>query len=418
MTGRFKQDAGRDVRGRRLRIAAALVALAVLAAAPVTALARHGHHKKVNVLPSMGAQPGPSLFGIDPTSADPSRANFLSEFSTARKLGARWVRFNAPPTTASGDFNGLDYEVTQSRKLHMGVLVTFGGIAKACSIRPKPAKVSSCPPTTAADLATYQAYVRTVLVRYRNVVTYYESWAEPDNQAQWEPNPDPSQYTALLKAQYAVFQSVNQQYGTHLKLLFGSPINFASIGFTLVPVLPWTEDILTDLGGARAFDGVALHAYRLPPGTYGPTTPEGDNVANVPLTGTGPFPAEGCKTSPECPMTWSQELAAYEQEFTNHGYGQPPMWLTEFGWPGNAKAKGAFYPGEPTQSQFLKQAYQALLSLPYVKGAIWFNLRDYSPSTLSSNPPFFYHFGLLSFGFSKKPAAKAFTALAKAHPGR
>lgn len=114
-------------------------------------------------------------------------------------------------------------------------------------------------------------------------------------------------------------------------------------------------------------------------------------------------------------MTWPQELSAYEQEFENHGYGQMPLWLTEFGWPGNAVAAGDYYPSFDVQASYLSQAYADLLRLPFVQAAFWFNLRDYQPTYDSPDPGFFAHYGLLQYGFSSKPAAIEFRELAQQH---
>ena len=38
--------------------------------------------------------------------------------------------------------------------------------------------------------------------------------------------------------------------------------------------------------------------------------------------------------------------------------------------------------------------------------------------TCPSDPEFFYHYGLFNYDFTPKPAAAAFTALAKANPDR
>jgi hypothetical protein len=224
----------------------------------------------------------------------------------------------------------------------------------------------------------------------------------------------------LLIAQYQVIEQINSQYGLHLQLLFGSPSDFSvtpqTSGWTAV--LPFTDQVLGALGGRQAFDGVALHAYRFPPGGYGPLSPAWDYVGGIPAGLLGPFPAEGCITSPWCQMTWPQELSAYEQEFANHGYGLQPMWLTEFGWPGSAQPAGAYFPGYAEQSTDLLEAYTSLLSLPFVKGALWFNVRDYQPGYASPDPSFFYHYGLVDYGFGPKLAATAFRALALANPGR
>ena len=283
-----------------------------------------------------------------------------------------------------------------------------------------PSNVHACPPTTAQDLANYQAYMRTIVLRYRNVVQYYESWTEPNNKSSWYPGPQPAKYAALLLAQYQVIQQVNSQYGLHLQLLFGSPSDFSvtpqTNGWTAV--LPYTDEVLNALQGQRAFDGIALHAYRFPPGGYGPLTLAWDYVGGIRSGLLGPFPAQGCITSPWCQMTWPQELESYEQEFSNHGYGSEPMWLTEFGWPGSAQPGGAYFPGDAEQATDLLEAYTTLLALPFVQGALWFNVRDYQPGYASPDPSFFYHYGLVDYGFVPKLAATEFEALALANPGR
>jgi hypothetical protein len=376
--------------------------------------------KAVATLASMGAEPEPSIFGIDTGLYDSSHANFLRDIPTAASLGARWDHFTAGPTTATGNWGPLDWEVKEARKYRMGVVLAVGGIASACSISPTPANIHACPPTTPADLTNYQAYFRKLVLRYRNVVQYYESWTEENNKSSWYPGPQPAKYAALLVAQYQVIQQINSQYGLHLQLLFGSPTDFSvtpqTSGWTAV--LPFTQQVLEDLHGQRAFDGIALHAYRFPPGGYGPLTPAWDYVGGVPSGVLGPFPAEGCATSPWCQMTWPQELSAYEQEFANHGYGSEPMWLTEFGWPGNAEPNGSYYPSDAAQATDLAQAYTVLLGLPFVKGALWFNVRDYQPGYASPDPAFFYHYGLVNYNFTPKPAAAEFKALALANPGR
>ncbi len=362
----------------------------------------------------MGPEPQPSIFGIDTSIYDSNHAYFVRDVPSARSLGARWDRYTIGPATGSGNFNVLDYEVKQARSNGLGVVLSFGGIARACS-RPT-RNVHACAPTSAADLRAYKRYVRDVVLHYRNVVSYYESWAEPNSPASWLGGADPAAYAKVLKAQYAVFQSVNSKFGLHLELLFGSPHSFATIPGTGLAVLPFTSQVLAQLHGQRAFDGVALHAYRFPPGPYGPATPACDYVAGLRVE-------VGYATS-NCPspswrwLTWPQELQAYEQVFQDYGYGQPPLWLTEFGWPGNAVDGGVYFPDDLTQSLDLTAAYADLLQLPFVQGALWFNVRDYQPGIGSGDPSFFYHYGLLDYTFGAKPAAVAFQTLARANPGR
>jgi hypothetical protein len=185
-------------------------------------------------------------------------------------------------------------------------------------------------------------------------------------------------------------------------------------------VLPFVHTVLEDLHGAHVFDGIGLHAYRFPPARTGPWVADWDSVQGIPSApgAAGPYPAQGCDSPRWCQMTWRQELSAYEQEFTNDGYGQMPLWLTEFGWPGNSRATDAYHPSYASQAQDLGAAYADLLSLPFVRAAFWFNLRDYQPGDPNSDPEFFAHYGLLQYHFAPKPAVTVFERLARANPGR
>src|SRR5437868_2976576 len=176
----------------------------------------HRHHHKtqrhqITALPSMGPIPAPSLFGLDTDLYESNHAYWARDIPLAQQLGSRSDHFVLGPKTASGDFAEPDFVITQARKAGMGVVLSLGGIPQACSISPPPSNVHVCPPTTPADLDRYQSYLRAVLLRYRNVVSYYESWTEPNNGSKWLPTPQPAKYAALLKADYQTVQQVNAQ---------------------------------------------------------------------------------------------------------------------------------------------------------------------------------------------------------------
>jgi hypothetical protein len=393
------------------RLIAVLAALALAPpAAPAAANARP--------LPSMGRAPAPSIFGINTGTFDTSRANYARDTPAARQLGARWVHF----TASGGHASNLDYAVTRARRFGLGVLLSLAGAPQACAIRPRPANPTNCPPTTPRSLRAYQRFVRSLLVRYRNNVEYWESWLEPNHRSFWPSGPNPQQYANLLRAEYQVFQSVNRQYGAHLKLIFAGPADFSIIPGSAggTAVLPFVHAVLADLQGQRAFDAIGLHAYRFPPASTGPPVRDWDSVKGIPAApgASGPYPRQGCDSRTWCQMTWPEELSAYEQEFANAGYGQMPLWLTEFGWPGNARAGGPYFPSYAAQAADLSAAYSDLLKLPFVQAAFWFNLRDYQPRMSNPDPSFFAHYGLLSYHFAMKPAAKAFQRIARGNRGR
>lgn len=374
----------------------------------------------------MGQSPAPSIFAINTLGYVASSANFNEMLPTAHGMGSRWIHLTNAGIkfSASGQpsWGLLDQQVTKAKKLGMGVLISLGGTPRACSVS-HPADFYGCPPTTPGDLYAYSLFLRSELVRYHNDVQYWESWLEPNGPGTWPPGADPHQYANLLETQYQVFQQVNSEYHTDLKLLFGGPISFGTAPGSpgAIAVLPFVNDVLNDLHGAHVFDGIALHAYRFPNPSNGPVGENwGPDAQLWDYVGGLSFPnSEGCTGGAVwCQMTWSQELQAYEQEFANHGYGQMPLWLTEFGWPGTANPSTALYPSFQTQAQYLSDAYSDILSLPFIEAAFVFNLRDYQPGLPSPDPAFFYNYGLLQYDFQAKPAANVFEQFEQSNPGR
>src|SRR3979409_1516399 len=166
---------------RMRRVALALLTIAAaLAAAPAAA-----------------RTPAPSLFGVNTGTFDPNYAHYVRDLPAARGRGGRWVHFTGSLVKArSGrpNFALLDSQVAAARRLGLGVLISLGGSPQACSIRPRPADLSSCPSRGARELRAYAAYVRTVVRRYRGRVGYYESWVEPNHRSFWPTGPDPAEY--------------------------------------------------------------------------------------------------------------------------------------------------------------------------------------------------------------------------------
>jgi hypothetical protein len=348
-----------------------------------------------------GRQPPPSLFGINTGTYDTSEARLARDYPTAVALGARWLHFTGDSVKYAGgrvSFALLDREVDRARGLGLGVALSLGGIRAACSMRPAPADPTRCPPTTPRDLAAYGRYLRTLLAHFAGRVEYYESWVEPNHTSMWPGGANPAQYAALLRTEYRVFRASRPR----ARLMFAGVADFgiADGSPNGIAVLPYTDAVLSDLHGARAFDLVALHAYRFPP-----SLAPGD---------------AGWTHYPSSPVwrrdSWIQQLQAYEALFTAHGYGTPRMWLTEFGWPGNATAAGDYFPSLAAQATDVQQAYAALQSpaLSFVQAAFWFNQRDYETGASNPDPGFFAHYGLLFNDFAPKPAAAVFERLAHA----
>ena len=343
----------------------------------------------------LNQQPAPSLFGINTGTYDTSQARLSRDLPTARQLGARWVHFTGDSVKFSGgraSFALMDREVNQARRLGLGVVISLGGVPGACSTTPPPSNPTRCPPSTPHDLAVYAGYLRSLLGHFAGRVRYYESWVEPNHTSMWPGGVNAAQYAALLETDYRVFRATAPTD----RLMFAGVADFG-IGDGSpngVAVLPYVDQVLSDLDGRPAFDLVALHAYRFPPSL----SPDDAGWSHYPVS---PVWRKD---------TWTQQLEAYAQEFTAHGYGKPSVWLTEFGWPGNAHPTTDYFPSLQAQASDVSQAYRALESpqLSFVKAAFWFNQRDYQQGVGNPDPGFFAHYGLLFNDLTPKPAAAVF----------
>lgn len=354
-----------------------LISLLVLAVAAATAGARGVR------------QPPPSLFGINTGTYDDDYGRFLRDLPMARSLGAKWVEFsgaNIKFVRGRPDFGQMDRQVARAHSQGLGVMIALGGIPRACSVQPRPQDVTTCPPKTKKDLRVYASYLRQLLTHFRGRVDHYESWLEPNHASFWPNTPNAAAYARLLQTEYRVFRSTDRHRNNLI---------FAGIGG---PEFPYLEAVLDALHRRPAFDLVGYHAYHYPP-----TSPD---VPNWSTSTSGKSQQ----------LDWPGELMAYEDAFTAHGYGRPRMWLTEFGWPGNAANSGdAYKPNEQSQAEALARAYQLLRfdpRLSFVQAAFLFNIRDYKLNFSNPDPEFFGHYGLLHNDFSLKPATDVFVRFA------
>ena len=140
-------------------------------------------------------------------------------------------------------------------------------------------------------------YVRVVVERYKEDLRHWEVWNEP-NIGFWKPEPNPEQYTALLKATYETIKAIDPDLQVVYGGTAGIPFDYLRTTF--------------ELGAMEAFDILAVHPYRYP------RSPEAGEIG------------------PDLKKTW-----ALLAEFG----GGKPIWITELGWPTHINAAvgdGAF----------------------------------------------------------------------------
>lgn len=128
-------------------------------------------------------------------------------------------------------------------------------------------------------------YVKTVVTRYQGDLKYWEVWNEP-NIGFWKPKPNPTEYTALLKATYATIKAINPALNVVYGGTAGVPFDFLRTTF--------------EQGATKAFDVLAVHPYQYP------TVPESSKLV--------------------------RDLLKTRQLLVEFG-STAPVWITEFGWP-------------------------------------------------------------------------------------
>jgi hypothetical protein len=287
--------------------------------------------------------------------------------------GARTVRSFAHWTGLRGGMRPIELNkfrqfTDKANARGMRVLLTLTGD-----------RLSMATPAEYADAATTLA----TELRGKNVA--YEVWNEPDDTTFWLNGPKPADYAALLKAAYPAFKAADPNAPVIVGGLVGNNFDFV--------------EALYDNGAKGSFDGVGVHTdtaclttdpreyYREPSGRIGRYS-----------------------------FTGYREVRA---TMLNHG-DDKPVWMTELGWAttsascergGRAGTKAGGV-SQAMQADFLTKAYGCMAGDPYVQQAAWFNLHDIQ--TGSSNDSL--NLGLVTSGFTRKPAFWAFQAAGSAAP--
>lgn len=131
------------------------------------------------------------------------------------------------------------------------------------------------------------AYVRAIVTRYKDRLRHWEVWNEPNLKQFWREDPDPANYTTLLKATYLEIKRIDPQ----LQVLFGGtaeiPIDFIEGAYKA--------------GAADFFDIMNVHPYGYP--------------------------------DPPEQKSLYEDLVRLRQLMARFGDGDKPIWITEIGWP-------------------------------------------------------------------------------------
>ncbi|MCI2431588.1 hypothetical protein LM602_03405, partial [Candidatus Acetothermia bacterium] len=226
------------------------------------------------------------------------------DFERAASIGAGVARIqiwwpNVESSRGKFDFSEFEQHLDAAEKHGILPIVNvWGSPAWACAVPGATGKdLEICPPRPDA----FQKFMQTLTSRYRDRVSVWEIWNEPEQPTYWLNAPDAAAYAQLLHAAYQGAKRGNPK----------ATVLFAATGYIQ---FDYVEQVLRHLGGEAAFDAVAVHPYRFP---TGPNEPVDHNIV----------PGEK--------MTLKDELVGLLDLFESYGYGRPDLYLTEIGWGSN-----------------------------------------------------------------------------------
>ena len=291
-----------------------------------------------------------------------SEKDLERSISLMQEAGVGWVRLDflwgdIEPRQDEFDFAKYDLIVRLLKKkgLHiLGILHYSADWASSCG-------QWNCPPR---ENKLFIKYASRVIQRYKDQLKHWELWNEPDSPTYWKEQDGLKSYCALLKEVYIAAKQIDPE----CKILNGGLANGAS-----------SINHLYDNGAKDYFDILNIHFFQNPlhPGAI-------KAVASYPKL-------------------------AYKIMRRN-GDENKKIWITEIGCPGVRKFAEVDNwwlgknPSEAKQAKWLKDVYTELLKDPHVKKIFWAFFRDTKGHWNNGVD----YFGLLRWGFSRKPAFYAY----------
>ena len=263
------------------------------------------------------------------------------ELDAAAKTEARWMRVHIDwlaieKVQGQFDWGYVDHWIDGARQRGMRVL---GLIVNTPAWARTPGTALYGPPVNAAD---YAAFAAIVVERYRDRVSDWEIWNEPNlPRFLGFTERRAAVYTDLLKAAYPAIKAVQPN-----STVIAAGLSRA-VGIDAPP------NFLNDMyiAGAKShFDAIAMHPYVFPGGI-------------------GEDPSNG----------WS-DLARTHDVMTVHGDGDKKVWMTELGAPTSApSAEGV---SQEEQAQQILDVLAGVASTGWSGPAFIYSIRDTDSNNL------------------------------------
>ncbi|MFC7446468.1 beta-xylosidase [Rhodococcus daqingensis] len=214
------------------------------------------------------------------------------------------------------------------------------------------------------DAGLFADFARAAAVRYRDRISLWEIWNEPNIVHFFRPAPNVDQYGQLLRAGYEAIKSVQR----NSFILAGGLAPAADNGTDIAPVTFIQR--LYQIGANRYFDAFAMHPYTYPALPNDPTT-----------------------------ASWSaaQKMWQMRDVMVAGGDAGKQMWITEFGAPTGTHPTAVT---EAVQAESIAIALNAAREAPWIGPIYLYSIRDTGPNPADREQ----NFGLLRHDFSEKLA--------------
>ena len=180
-------------------------------------------------------------------------------------------------------------------------------------------------PASPAAQAAFAEYARRLTAQYKDVVSHWEVFNEP-NIGFWKPKPDAAAYASLLRATYAAVKQADP--------------NATVVGICTAGVdFDYIDKVLAAAAGSM--DAVSIHPYRYP------TQPEAGGLV--------------------------ADLRKTRALMAKYGLGEKPLWLTEVGWPNQQDSRGC---SEIESGNYLVRMFTLARSQPHAGPIFWYDFQN------------------------------------------
>jgi len=159
-------------------------------------------------------------------------------------MGIKWVRLsvnwsNVVDTAGVYHWDQVDQIINglYNNKIEIGLCITGGHILYTDRLSP----------ATPQAVEHWKNFVRIFVERYKDKITHWELWNEPNTNWFWKPQPHAANYVKLMKE----FHDIVKEIVPHARIIGGSLARLDMV---------WADSILT-LGVGQYMDAITYHPY-------------------------------------------------------------------------------------------------------------------------------------------------------------